>query len=99
MLLAGEALFLGGGDDLAVNEQGGGAVVIKGGKTENRFGHAIVPLEDGVDEGRDGRTAGEDHQSAKKQERQDDGQQPKFFPDLKEAPQILGKIHNVTPCL
>jgi hypothetical protein len=46
----------------------------------------LFPLEDGVDEGRDGRAAGEDHQSAEKQERQDDGQQPKFFPDLQEAP-------------
>ncbi|MFA4903645.1 MAG: hypothetical protein WC600_12990, partial [Desulfobaccales bacterium] len=59
--------------------------------------YELAYLEYGVDEGRDGRTAGEDHQSAKKQERQDDGQQPKFFPDLEEAPQILGKIHNVTP--
>ncbi len=35
VLLAGEALFLGRGDDLAVHQDGCGAVVIKGGKPEN----------------------------------------------------------------
>ena len=35
VLLAGEALFLGRGDDLAVHQDGRGAVVIKGGKPEN----------------------------------------------------------------
>ena len=89
VLLAGEPLLLGRGDDLAVHQEGGGAVVIKGGETENRFGQPVIPLKDGVDEGGDGRTAGKDHQGAEKQQRQDDGQQPKFFPDLEEAPQIL----------
>jgi hypothetical protein len=58
----------------------------------------MVLLKNGVDKGGDGRTAGEDHQGAEKQERQDDGQQPKFFPHLEEAPQILDKIHDKTPC-
>ena len=35
VLLAGEALFLGRGDDLAVHQDGRGAVVIEGGKPEN----------------------------------------------------------------
>jgi hypothetical protein len=69
VLLAGEPLLLGRGDDLAVHQQGGGAVVIKSGEAENRSGQNAVPLKDGVDEGGDSRTAGKDHQSAEKQER------------------------------
>jgi len=66
--------------------------VIKGGETENRFGQPVIPLKDGVDEGGDGRTAGKDHQGAEKQQSQDNGQQPKFFPHLEEPPQILKKF-------
>ena len=36
VLLAREALFLRGGDDLAVDDQRGGGVVVKGGDPENR---------------------------------------------------------------
>src|SRR2546423_7397551 len=38
VLLASEALFLGGGDDPAVAHQTSGAVMIKGGNPQNSFG-------------------------------------------------------------
>ena len=50
MLLAGEALFLRRGDDLAVDNQRGGAVVVEGGDAKIR---ALRLLEHGVDERRD----------------------------------------------
>jgi hypothetical protein len=71
--------------------------VIKSREAENRFGQSVIPLKNGVDERSDGRTAGKDHQGTEKQQRQDDGQQPEFFPHLEEAPQIFDKIHGTTP--
>ena len=40
MLFAGEPLFLGGGDDLAVDDERGGAVVIERGDAEDGDGHS-----------------------------------------------------------
>ncbi len=41
VLLAGEALFLRRGDDLAVDDERGGGVVVEGGDAENR-GHRPI---------------------------------------------------------
>ena len=39
LLLAGKPLLVGGRDDFPVHDQGGGAVVVKGGDAENCFRH------------------------------------------------------------
>jgi hypothetical protein len=67
--------------------------MIESRKAENRGGHAAVPLKNGINERSYRRTAGKDHQGPEEQQRQNDGQQPKFFPHLQKAPQILKKIH------
>ena len=102
VLFPSEALFLGSSDNLAVDEERGGAVVIERGNAKDRFFHSKTfgfitftrkGLEQRVDERRDGRTGGEKHDDAEAQQNNDHGQQPEFLALLQKAPKILQEIH------
>jgi len=88
VLLAGKAFFLGGGNDLAVTQQGGGAVVIEGGDAENDHG-----LEQGIDEGCNGATLCHDDEASEDDHHDEDGDQPIFLAGAHERPEFLEQGH------
>src|SRR5581483_211384 len=73
VLPAREALLLRGGNDSAVLDKAGGAVVIVRRDAKDVRGHA---LEEGVDERRDGARLREDDQQAEEHEHNRDGHEP-----------------------
>jgi hypothetical protein len=93
VLLAREAFLLRGGDDLAVTQQGGGAVVIEGGNTEDM--HAARSKES-VDEGRHRASLCQDNQRTEHDHHDEDGQQPVFLAGAHERPEFLDEGHEVS---
>src|SRR5262245_10941403 len=93
-LLAGEALFLRGGNHLPVTYQGRRTVVVVSGETENE--QQMSPLEDRVDERRDGRSLSQHDQPAEHEYQQENGHQPEFLALPKEFPDLSQKRHAST---
>jgi hypothetical protein len=79
VLLAGEALLLGGGDDLSVDDQCRGTVVIERGQSENSHSPGSCGLKDRVDQRRDRGALGEHDQAAEDDHHDEDRHQPIFL--------------------
>ena len=91
VLLAGEALLLGGGDDLSVDDQCRGTVVIERGQSENSHSPGSCGLEDRVDERRDRGALGEHDQAAEDDHHDEDRHQPIFLSDAQKRPEFAQK--------
>src|SRR5215213_2396954 len=85
VLDACEAFFLRGGDDLAVNDEAGGGVVIERRDSENTYHRKS---EEGIDEWRDCRAFGKHQQHADRDERDQDRSEPELLVLPHELPQL-----------
>jgi hypothetical protein len=86
VLLAGKALLLRGGHNLAVPNEGGGAVVVESGDTENPHGRQFS--EEGIDERRQRAALRQDQEHPENQDHGQKRQQPKLLPDAQKFPKF-----------
>src|SRR5579864_5836927 len=84
MLPAREPLFLSSGDNLAVNHQASGRIVIKGRKTEDIHG-----LEEGVDERSDDRALGHNQQAGNDDDENENWSNPSLPATTQECPELF----------
>src|SRR5215213_2162051 len=89
VLDACEAFFLRGGDDLAVNDEAGGGVVIERRDSENTYHRKS---EEGIDEWRDCRAFGKHQQHADRDERDQDRSEPELLVLPHELPQLANDV-------
>ena len=88
VLLAGEALLLGGAHQMAILDQRRRAVVIEGRDAQHPHGIGPTRLEQGVDEGCDRRALGQHDQAAEDHHHDHDRQQPELLALAHEGPEF-----------
>jgi hypothetical protein len=92
MLDARESLFLRRRNDLTINDQAGGGVVIKSGDAKNAYQASTSGLEQGIDEGGYGRTLCQHQQSANQHERYHYWRQPILLVFSHELPELINNL-------
>jgi hypothetical protein len=63
---------------------------------ERRYAEYTHRLKDRVDERRDGGPMAENNQTAHEHDHQQERQEPEFFPDAYELPELQQEIHHVS---
>jgi hypothetical protein len=96
MLFASETFFLGGSNDRVVVQQSRGAVVIKGGDTQDSQDSENTS-EQRIDERGDCRTLRQHNQTPKEDHHDQQWQQPVLLSDSKEFPEFSNERHESLP--